>query len=809
MDDGDGPPIAREPDPDSGSDDTVVEVENGPRSFLRPTPLGLGLRPRPLAEAQVEPSLQAELEGAEAQVEPSLQAELEEAEAQAQRRRDLRSSFDDPMLRFGPRSFRRFTLLANMLDPAFADSEIPQLGSMLQAARKAMMVILEAEAEARIKTEVDKKLEARAQAEPEEESNNAGSSAPGIEPDSWPQEYTGQRPVLSSNPEEPDDKPDYESLGLKPYEIKRLEELRRCREALTERMKYIHSLPEPESVSDTEGQSETEPHSGLDDPENGMTTTEWLDDLIRSTAGLAVLKNELGTASYTARYEDNFPKLKELKEFEKTLYTVTETAKAAIKLQRMCDVAGRRVCKRFRLKPDEFVNRTTLQFSQTLHEILVKALRQIMTAITETECIERYNSCQEILGKLETMIKMLSPIEPLDEDPDQEDEGGDFQEYPLASLVSHQLRVMPCQLKVTKATTKVRACRLRALSGLSLYYSRSGREPDWDLMARLWYDAMHTDPSQYCTTLLDVISKAKEALQRKDEAHTSAIWSSATGTTEVQNKKTSQESLEPSISASASRPDLFTRPEPDTGAKPKAKLEAFKGLMDRELKDDQPAESDRDFRKKVSLEYEITSEATKEACHQLAAEKAGKTVEIPAFEFMDKAPKSFKKMLPRLVHEALESYKRQAPKGEATFKCPHDAQQWSESWVDAQGALHPTFSAILFVGPPKFKRKNPIFLINEDTLFEWFDEIMHPETADGDELNPKVLLSPDTLKSCFRTVSLDGIHDLKVRSTGASSYLCSKHSHTTKSWQDPNLPIDITTCQLGQLSPAYRFRFTK
>ena len=55
------------------------------------------------------------------------------------------------------------------------------------------------------------------------------------------------------------------------------------------------------------------------------------------------------------------------------------------------------------------------------------------------------------------------------------------------------------------------------------------------------------------------------------------------------------------------------------------------------------------------------------------------------------------------------------------YKCPHDKYQWSESWVDAKGAYQPTFSAIVFVGQPRFLKKNPIFLINEVEAFEWFD----------------------------------------------------------------------------------------
>ena len=64
MDEGDGdPPPILEPASESGSDDTVIETDQGLRPRVRNPALRLGLRPRPMDENK--PSLKAELEQAE------------------------------------------------------------------------------------------------------------------------------------------------------------------------------------------------------------------------------------------------------------------------------------------------------------------------------------------------------------------------------------------------------------------------------------------------------------------------------------------------------------------------------------------------------------------------------------------------------------------------------------------------------------------------------------------------------------------------------------------------------------------------
>jgi hypothetical protein len=125
--------------------------------------------------------------------------------------------------------------------------------------------------------------------------------------------------------------------------------------------------------------------------------------------------------------------------------------------------------------------------------------------------------------------------------------------------------------------------------------------------------------------------------------------------------------------------------------------------------------------------------------------------------------------------------------------------------------IHPEFAAMVFIGQPRYGEKKPIFLINEESVFDWFDAMLYQDRRQSQIKNfiPQVLTKPEMFKTYFKTISMEDVHDLKIRSTGTSSYMCSKHSHDTKSWQDPNLPISISTCQLGQISKACEFALEK
>ena len=114
---------------------------------------------------------------------------------------------------------------------------------------------------------------------------------------------------------------------------------------------------------------------------------------------------------------------------------------------------------------------------------------------------------------------------------------------------------------------------------------------------------------------------------------------------------------------------------------------------------------------------------------------------------------------------------------------------------------------MIFIGQPNAVQKNPVFLINEEDVFEWMNELFYstdPSTGKR-TLVPETFLDPDIFKANFKTVSKEGIHDLQVRSTGSSSYMCTKHYHEKKYWEDLLMPITIQTCQLAQSAKACKF----
>jgi len=129
----------------------------------------------------------------------------------------------------------------------------------------------------------------------------------------------------------------------------------------------------------------------------------------------------------------------------------------------------------------------------------------------------------------------------------------------------------------------------------------------------------------------------------------------------------------------------------------------------------------------------------------------------------------------------------------AVNRCPHDIDQWSPAWVDAQGALNPTFSALIFVGAPTESRErdHTLFLVNENDFFSYTTALSH-RSEPGD----KIFTSPAALRAVAKVQSLSGVHKLRIHSTGASSALCSNRSHEVKKWIDNFLPLYVESCQL-------------
>jgi hypothetical protein len=114
---------------------------------------------------------------------------------------------------------------------------------------------------------------------------------------------------------------------------------------------------------------------------------------------------------------------------------------------------------------------------------------------------------------------------------------------------------------------------------------------------------------------------------------------------------------------------------------------------------------------------------------------------------------------------------------------------------------------MIFIGDPSYKQSNPVMIINEELLFQWTQALqLRASNFEHDFLDsPGIFLDPAALRHYTRVVSTGGVHKLKIHSTGAGEYLCRQKPHEKRRWLDNQLPIEISTCQLGQVYRASKF----
>lgn len=827
MDEGDGdPPPILEPASESGSDDTVIETDQGLRPRVRNPALRLGLRPRPMDENK-----------------PSLKAELEQAEKEA----DLKSKIDSSLLRLDSESSSEYkgprpVLSSNPTVPEEVDIFLPGLNAWEKRRLKKL-----------------------------KEVKQSGST---VDPD----------PSI-----------------LSPDEFLRLRKLSYCRSDLRKTIDsirirgaafapmYKSNVDEAASSSDSEDESIKPP----------STAKKWVKFLFGIMADtklsqfhLARVKSEI----FCQDVEDSAEKMAQFKDFQDALDDIREACLLDVEFIKKSEFAATKLCELYGLRPHEEVCSISRQFSDNLFKVVAKAITLIRDEVDRLMCLDMFPSFWEMKRRLTVVLGQLQPVEPLDEEPNICPKEQDESDIRLARRAVHALAILTPYLSANRATTKVRACKLRTLAGLSLHYSRSGGNPDWDLMARLWYDAMTVRKERFSTTILESIVEAKAGLaedkrspaghkilaaakaeishkdvlalieeertikdqtppadseiarrvaaralelvaEKRAAANDELVWKSyfeaeRTGETpkpvpaaeiEALALQVAHEALETIAEEKAKSQSKSTGSRAagmglkrTREAKAKARLlrKGRPGLSDKELsvqeedQDDNTAQKSKNFRRLVHLDYDITAAATKAACRHQGRIRDGKSVVcIPTYKKLGNPKNPIGPKLPELVTKALATFRESPEKGKGEYKCPHDKYQWSESWVDAKGAYQPTFSAIVFVGQPRFLRKNPIFIINEAEAFDWFDELMHYTDKESGKriFTPETLLDPAALHERFKAITLEGIHDLQVRSTGSSSYMCSKHSHETKSWEDSKLPINIRTCQLGEMTNACWF----
>lgn len=102
----------------------------------------------------------------------------------------------------------------------------------------------------------------------------------------------------------------------------------------------------------------------------------------------------------------------------------------------------------------------------------------------------------------------------------------------LAIKAAQQLGKRRINNSIFRSTKNAWQCQLKALGGLCLSYAREGTLPDWDLLARLWYDARQSasmPPDKY-TSFVQVYVDALIALDPEQAADVSKheIYTAAT-----------------------------------------------------------------------------------------------------------------------------------------------------------------------------------------------------------------------------------------------------------------------------------------
>lgn len=425
--------------------------------------------------------------------------------------------------------------------------------------------------------------------------------------------------------------------------------------------------------------------------------------------------------------------------------------------------------------------------SKLLCSIVIKALDDIIDIFQQAKKPSRADSYNEVINKIKSAKLTIEPPGPLVEMPFVQERGINNHICELALKAAQQLDPTAKWEDIQLSTTKVRSCRLQALAGLSLLYSSSNYTPDWDLLARLWLDAKFTTKKETSITFLESIITAKVTLAaRQDKVIKEAAKPCNSALDEVQ-KVDKRILLNVEKSCSSSSPlnrytaDCLQQANPVTLDK--------KGYL-----------------QWVYLNYQVGSATIRQFCQQLAArhynrQKIKKSDRFNTNKQKLTASSLTKIVVPNLVHDIIHGkISRDLYLGQQGLKeivkCPHELGTNSPSWKDAQGAISPTFSAIIFLGESTKIETMPIMVINHRKVSQWMLELKaHLGTQSS--LDP--FLNVNDMAAVLPVVSQDNVHKIEIHSVGASSALCSGRLHEARKWVDNQLPIHISTCQLSQI----------
>jgi len=276
--------------------------------------------------------------------------------------------------------------------------------------------------------------------------------------------------------------------------------------------------------------------------------------------------------------------------------------------------------------------------------IISKALDDMVAILEKAKKPQRQYSYNAVIDKLERAKLIFGPTNPLEEDPAIKDRGLGSHGCELALQAAQQLDPEAGWDDILKATTQVRSCKLKALAGLSLFFCNSATVPDWDLLARLWFDAKTTVRGEYSTTFLESILGARTSLlarSRSLEAYEAAYTAACPENKSFDKAKTVDRVVLASMneSCNASIPQrAFAAPH------------VLNANVD--------SLGDRSYRQWIHLNYQVGNLTLKHFCQRLAARHVGRETVNPKekFETYKKkwsSQKLVEEVIPNLVEDII------------------------------------------------------------------------------------------------------------------------------------------------------------
>jgi len=450
-------------------------------------------------------------------------------------------------------------------------------------------------------------------------------------------------------------------------------------------------------------------------------------------------------------------------------------------------------------RPDKPSLWSEAQYTRELCRIIHRSLDVIISMTEDFLELERSASYRDVILKLECAKTIFETPDP-DDDLKVPVPGHPISTKEIAVKVVQATDEKADEKQIYQGISGNRRCRLKTLAGLSLFYSKTGTQPDWDLLARLWFDSLVGPETVSHTSVFQVLTEARVPLS--DQGEQDKVLNTISRAARKARGK-------PEIAYMHSLVDKI-RSREESRKKKENRVESIKpkfAVMD----------STRAIAQAVNLAYYVAQLASSAVCQLTLNDEllsASSTTEertfVPTYGKLRKLKDPFHTAIPQMVTDAVNAQLREglSRTGKLERKyhyCPHDPYcKEGTPWIEAKGAMDPSFSAIVFVGPPTLNSR--VMIINEEKVFGWMNKLLQYDRSKKEEgvissnpAFPNAFLNIDELQKRTRITSMEGVHSLKINSTGQSSYLCYREPHETQMWHDALLPIDIRTCSLGHI----------